>query len=365
VGTAAESSATESSATESSATESPAFDVEFSETWDKGATPRIAAVVSSYRRPDFLEGLLTALIEQSLPHDEYEVVIVDNGSGDTTWETLKDLVRHAPGRIAVTTLDQNRGPGGGRNHGFSFVRAPYVAITDDDCLPTPGWLAAMLATLESGSDVIQGQVHANPADRDVAGPWDHTKWITVPTPFFETCNVAYRTAAVAAVGGFDEKDSLTAQISGRAFGEDALLAWRVQEAGGKAMFAEDSLVYHRNIPANFRNWLDGQRNLVGFPGLGNRSPLVADWFWHRYFLARDTALFDLAAVSVAAAVVTRRPWLAAGALPWLRARWPDAKYRARGKQPLAVGRLAQLAVADGVSLASLVEGSIRHRRLLL
>jgi glycosyltransferase involved in cell wall biosynthesis len=330
-----------------------------------GPTPRIAALISTYRRPDFLEGLMAGLADQSLPHDEYEVVIVDNGSGDDTWDALRVLAHNSPVRLVVTTLEQNRGPGGGRNYGFSLVRAPFVAITDDDCLPTRGWLAAMLASLEQGGEVTQGQVHADPADRDTAGPWNHTKWITVPTPFFETCNVAYRTSAVQAVGGFDESDSLTAQVSGRAFGEDALLAWRVQEAGGRATFTTDSLVYHRNIPSDFRDWLDGQRNLVGFPGLGNRSPLVAKWFWHRYFLARETALFDLAVASLVVAVVTRRRWAALGALPWARHRWPDAKHRARGSRPLGVVRLAQLAVADFVSLVSLVQGSIRHRRLLL
>jgi glycosyltransferase involved in cell wall biosynthesis len=308
---------------------------------------------------------MASLVDQSLPHDEYEVIIVDNGSGDHTWATLQALARTSPVRLAVATLAQNRGAGGGRNHGFTLVRAPYVAITDDDCLPTPGWLAAMLATLEQEIEVTQGQVHADPADRESAGPWDHTKWITMPTPFFETCNVAYRTSAVRAVGGFDQTDSLTAQVSGRAFGEDALLAWRVQEAGGRATFAPDSLVYHRNIPADFGDWLNGQRNLVGFPGLGNRSPLVAQWFWHRYFLARETALFDLAAASLVASLVTRHRWMIAGALPWAYYRWPDAKGRARGNRALGVARLAQLAVADSVSLVSLVQGSIRHRRLLL
>lgn len=339
--------------------------VAFSPSWDDGTTPKIAAVVSTYGRPEFLDGLVTSLVDQSLAHTDYEVVIVDNGSGGATWDTLCRLVSASPARIAVTRLKDNRGPGGGRNHGFTLVRAPLVAITDDDCLPTSGWLAAMQIALESGHDVVQGQVNADPADRDAAGPWDHTKWITDPTPFFETCNVGYRRSSFEAVGGFDETDSLTAQISGRAFGEDALLAWRVQEAGGRATFAPESLVYHRNIPADFRKWLDGQRNLVGFPGLGNRSPLVAKWFWHRYFLAQETALFDLALTGLIAAAVTRRPWLAVAVVPWLRHRWPDARFRARGSRRIGLVRLAQLAVADGVSLASLVEGSVRHRRLLL
>lgn len=339
-------------------------DVLYSAAWKKGPTPQIAVVVSTYRRPEFLQGLVATLLAQSLAKGSYEIVIVDNGSGDATWSRLTELMPGSPARMAIARLSENRGPGGGRNYAMTFVRAPLVAFTDDDCLPSAGWLEAMVTALERG-DVVQGQVQADPADRDASGPWDHTKWITDPTPFFETCNVGYRTGAFTAVGGFDENDPLTAQRSGRAFGEDALLAWRVQEAGGRALFAPDSLVYHRNIPANFWQWLEGQRNLVGFPGLGNRSPLVAKWFWHRYFLCRDSALFDLAACSVAVAMVTRRPWLAAGVLPWIRYRWPEARRRAGGSRRIAVTRLGQLAVSDVVSLVSLVEGSVRHRRLVL
>ncbi|HEY2214437.1 MAG TPA: glycosyltransferase [Acidimicrobiales bacterium] len=340
--------------------------VEFSPSWGEGTTARIAAVVSTYRRPEFLPGLIDALAQQSLPRSDFEIIVVDNGSSDATWKILTELVSTADVRMAVTTLDANRGPGGGRNHGITLVRAPYLAITDDDCLPTATWLQEMLAALETGAAVIQGQVNADPTDRDSSGPWTHTKWITEPTPFFETCNVGYRTEALRGVGGFDEKDELTAQTGGgRAFGEDALLAWRVQEAGGTAAFTERSLVYHRNIPADFKDWLHGQRNLVGFPGLGNRSPLVAEWFWHRYFLARETALFDLALGCLLAAALLRRPWLLIGLLPWARQRWPDALYRAKNDRKLALVRMGQLAVADSVSLASLAEGSVRHRRLLL
>jgi GT2 family glycosyltransferase len=340
--------------------------VTFSPTWDQGPTPTIAAVVSTYRRPTFLHDLVAALEAQSLDYGEYEVIIVDNGSGDDTYERLCQLAAASPGRVAVTSLDDNRGPGGGRNHGFSLVRAPLACITDDDCLPTAGWLAAMRSTFNAGADVIQGQVNADPNGVDGAGPWDHTKWINEPTPFFETCNVGYRMDKFRAVGGFDETDSLTAQKGGgRAFGEDALLAWRVVEHGGHSTFAPESLVYHRVIPSDFSHWLDGQRNLVGFPGLGNRSPLVAQWFWRRYFLSRHTAIFDLAVLGVAAAVVTRRPWLALGLLWWAWDSWDDAMRKSKFDKAVAVQRLAQLALADGVSLVSLVKGSIRHRRLLL
>ncbi len=339
--------------------------VAYSPSWDAGPTPRIAAVVSSFRRPHFLDGLLAALTTQTLDPEHFEVVVVDNGSGDETWERLVALAAASPARVAVTSLPTNRGPGGGRNHALSLVRAPVAAITDDDCLPTPGWLEAMLEAASSGADVVQGQVEADPAAPEGAGPWDHVKWITSPTPFFETCNVAYRLSFFHEVGGFDERDALTAQVSGRAFGEDALVAWRMQEVGARGAFWPEALVYHRVIPAGFGDWLRDQRNLVGFPGLGERSPLVANWFWHRIFLSEETARFDLAVIGLAGAVAARRPWLALAAVPWAAARLPRARLLAGADRRQTPLRLAQLTLGDAVSLLSLLEGSVRHRRLLL
>ena len=140
---------------------------------------------------------------------------------------------------------------------------------------------------------------------------------------------------------------------------------RVISSGGEPRFATDALVYHRNVPEGFSQWIARRRNLVGFPGLGNRSPLVADWFWHRHFLARETALFDLAVAAVVASLVARRPLLVLGVLPWARHRWPEARKRAGKDTSMRMIRLAQLWISDSVSLASLVEGSVKHRRLVV
>jgi glycosyltransferase involved in cell wall biosynthesis len=332
--------------------------------WNTPIQPRIATVISTYRRPQFLPELLDSLARQTLPADQFEVIVVDNGSGDATAEVLADLVATTSLRLAVVLLPQNRGPGGGRNAGLALVTAPAVAITDDDCLPSPGWLSAMLDAIEDGAGLVQGEVHADPACA-TTGPWDHVKWITEPTPFFETCNVAYRMDLVRQVGGFDEHDALTAQVSGRAFGEDALLASRLIGAGARPVFCRQSLVHHRVIPADFAHFLRDQRNLVGFPGLGARSPQVANWFWHRYFLSRHTAAFDLAVVGAVAAAVTRKRWPLLAIVPWLCRRLPEARHLAGPDRWRTPQRLGQLVVGDAVSLASLVEGSVKHRRVVL
>lgn len=331
-----------------------------------GPQPAIALVVASYGRATFLPGLLTAIEAQDLPNERFEAVIVDNGSTDETWTVLRALVESAEIRILALRLDANRGPGAGRNAGASRVRAPLMAITDDDCLPTPTWLPRLCDAFAAAPevDVVQGAVHADPASVASMGPWDHTKWIRHPTPFFETCNVAYRVAAFERVGGFDELDPLLHPASGRAFGEDACLAWEVQRRGGAAAFAPDALVHHRCIPADYASWLADQRELAGFPGLARRSPLVARWLHRGVFLDRRSEQFDLAVVGIGLAAVSRRSLPLLAVLPWLRRRWRNAGSQARGAESVPAV-LAQLAWSDTVALAALARGSIRHRRLVL
>ena len=262
----------------------------------------------------------------------------------------------------MARVELNRGPAGGRNLAAEVSRADFVAFTDDDCLPQQGWLAAFERSFAEGCDLVQGRTVPDPIGAATAGPWDRTIRIERQTSLFETCNIAYRRSRFEAAGGFDEHDPLTDRRLGRAFGEDVLLGSRVVQEGGRAVFEPGALVYHRYLNGTYRDWLAARRQLVDFPALGRRSEVVAAIFWHRLFLNRKTAAFDLAIASGVASVLARRAWLAAGVAPWVSLRWPAARRR-KGGHPLV--RLAQIGLGDLVELLSLLEGSARHRRLLL
>jgi hypothetical protein len=91
-------------------------------------------------------------------------------------------------------------------------------------------------------------------------------------------------------------------------------------------------------------------------------PEVAALLTGRVFLSPRTMDYDAALLALLATVTTRRPALLLGTLPWLRRALPVARFRTGRPLPM---RLAQEAVADTVGLASLLEGSVRHRRVVL
>ncbi|MEY2419094.1 MAG: hypothetical protein QOG90_1774 [Actinomycetota bacterium] len=297
---------------------------------------RAAVVVSTYNRAEYLRDLVKCLDAQTCK--DVEVVIVDNGSTDETPSL----------GIATLRLDANRGPGGGRNAGVASTDAEIVVFTDDDCLPTPTWLERLLPAFDDPNVVVvQGRVDPDPVTKSQMGPFDHTISVHGETPFFETANVAYRRDAFDAVGGFHER-------GGRAFGEDALLGAAVLARGGKRAYVDVAVVIHRCIGRTFAQHLADQRQLRWFAEL----PLVKSGF-----LNRTTALFDL---GVLGALLALR-WRVAVvfALPWLARRLRMTRWYTGDDLARVPRIMAKYAVSDAVAVASLVEGSVRARRVLL
>lgn len=327
----------------------------------------MAVVCATYRRAELLAGLVAALEAQDLGPERFEVVLVDDGSDDATWDVLTALASSSPLRLQPVRLDANAGPATARDTGVGATGAPLLAFTDDDCLPAPSWLSSIVAAFEAdpGIDVVQGRTEPVPSEREGMRPWDHTLWLTEPTPWFETCNVAYRRTAYERVGGFDRHDPVLNPGGGRHFGEDVDLGARVLATGGRRAFVDGALVHHRVLPGDWRSWLRGKRRLVDFPDLARRSAVVRDSTVGGVFLNDQTALVDLGLAGLAVAVAGRRWWPLLAAVPWARRRWRDAMKTSGGDRSAAIGIAAGLAVGDAVAAGSLLQGSVRHRTLLL
>jgi glycosyltransferase involved in cell wall biosynthesis len=322
------------------------------------ARPELSVVVSTYRRPHYLPGLLAALEAQEAAA-RLEVVIVDNGSGDTTWELLTAHTQQTQLAVCAARIEHNDGPAPGRNAAVQLARAPFLAFTDDDCMPQPEWARRMLEGLAGGAYAIQGRTE--PEAGVPRGPWDHTMTVRRPTELFETCNIAYRRADVLAAGGFRQLPNYI--FNGKPFGgEDTMLGFDILRAtGSDLVFDRDAVVEHRVEPRSYRGWLKVRNGTSIFPALVRSVPEVRDSLFLRVFLTARSAAFDLAVASIVAAGVARSWWLLAGVLPYA---WRLAPRRARGLRVWAT-RLVPLVVGDAATALSLWRGSVRYRRLVL
>jgi hypothetical protein len=340
------------------------------------SAPAVSVVVATRNRAAMLAGLLDRLARQEPPPGGFEVVVVDDASEDETWSTLRGWLEATALPAAAVRRHAPGGQAEARTDALAVVRGTVVACTDDDCLPAPTWAVNLTAPLRrrSGPVAAQGRTVPWTGDTD-AGPWDRTVWVLRPTWLFETCNVAYRTAALRRAGGFVGHGPAPTGPHGRIVGEDALAGWRVLErevdeqgAGGYFAFVPGALVHHRHHPATWRGFVAEQRGRGMFPALVGASPFGRLALWHRWFLASRTAAFDLAVAGVVVGLLSagrrsRRWALVAGAVvPWTRLAWREAGSRSGAPTLL---RLGQVAVADAVGGWACWRGSWRWREPVL
>ena len=96
-------------------------------------TPSVSVVVPSYNEEAGIERCLASLADQTLPRDEYEIIVVDGGSTDRT----RELAAPYADRVFVQTSPK---VGGARNDGVLAARAPLIATTDADCALPRDWV---------------------------------------------------------------------------------------------------------------------------------------------------------------------------------------------------------------------------------
>src|SRR4051812_38260125 len=95
-------------------------------------------VICSYNRLDHLLASVESALRQSIPSDNYEVVVVDNASTDGTAEAIQNLTEKHPN---LRYLYETRlGLATARNTGWQAAQGTYVAFLDDDAKAESNWL---------------------------------------------------------------------------------------------------------------------------------------------------------------------------------------------------------------------------------
>lgn len=88
--------------------------------------------------------------------DDYEIILVDDGSRDATWLTIRDLSNGDP-HIAGIKLSRNFGHEIALSAGLEVARGQRVLIIDADLQDPPELLPQMMARMDAGADVVYGQ----------------------------------------------------------------------------------------------------------------------------------------------------------------------------------------------------------------
>jgi glycosyltransferase involved in cell wall biosynthesis len=123
----------------------------------------LSVVVPCYNEEESLPRLVEVLEQQLAPiTDDYEVILVDDGSRDRTLPVLREVARTRP-RFRYLSLSRNFGKESAMLAGLSQARGDRVAIMDADLQHPPSLLAEMLPMLDSGeySQVVARRTRTN------------------------------------------------------------------------------------------------------------------------------------------------------------------------------------------------------------
>jgi len=235
-------------------------------------TPSISIVLPTYNRKEQLKRVLAALVKQNIAMDDFEVVVVSDGSIDGTNEYLASL--EMPFKLVIVFQD-NQGVAVARNSGVSHARSELILFIDDDVVADPNLISEHLRTharmdgdsqriakldLPDTQDqfVVLGPMLTPPDVR--LAPWvrweqkmlekqyqsmTEGRWAPTARQFY-TGNTSLARSQILDAGGFDPAFRRA---------EDVELAFRLKDRGARFIFNPQAIGYHY-AERSFNSWLN-------------------------------------------------------------------------------------------------------------
>lgn len=215
----------------------------------------ISVVLPTFNRLDRLKRVLAALEKQEFPKDQFEVIVISDGSTDGTdayLQTVKTEIRLIP------IFQPNQGPGAARNTGMAIAKGDLIVFIDDDVIPIPQLLEehARSHQFENCDVAVIGPMLTPP---DWPLPywlrWGQEKlgeqyksmieneWKPVARQFY-TGNASFPRRLYQRYGGFDEAFHRA---------EDVELAYRYERHGVVFRFNPKAIGYHYE-ERSFASW---------------------------------------------------------------------------------------------------------------
>ena len=118
----------------------------------------VTVVLCAHNESENLSNYLQALLTQDYP--AYEVIVVDDGSEDSTREIVERYMTHDP-RVHMTFVPYGARVGSTKKLALTLAakaaKYDYLLLTDADCVPESNqWIRSMMSGFASGKDIVLG-----------------------------------------------------------------------------------------------------------------------------------------------------------------------------------------------------------------
>ncbi|MFC1698592.1 glycosyltransferase [Candidatus Omnitrophota bacterium] len=209
---------------------------------------KASIIIPTYNRQEELKELLISLEGQTYPREEFEIIIIDDGSTDGTKDAVARYIADHKDCAILYHRQENAGPAAARNKGIQMSRGKLLLFTDTDCVAPPEWIEKITEPLWNNHDVgITG------------GP----DTVSKDAPFLIRC-INYLMTSFFTTGGIRGGKLRLTEFSPRSFNmavkkevfdktgkflyqkyaEDTLLSEKTKKAGYRSLYCHEAFVYH-------------------------------------------------------------------------------------------------------------------------
>lgn len=217
----------------------------------------LTIVICTYNRAHILSEALTSLLQQTVPTEDYSILIIDNNSTDHTQELVESFKNKFTDIRIV--LENNQGLSHARNRAFKECQTEWLAFLDDDAKAHPDWVETILHTIEKGDfDGFGGPFYAwhhyGPAPR-----WLPEDFGTYESPqgyglleentYIPGGNSVLRCDAARSVGTFSTELGMNGDHCG--YGEETQFFERMRTAGYRMGYVPKLKIDHCVLPYKY------------------------------------------------------------------------------------------------------------------
>ncbi|XCN73756.1 MAG: glycosyltransferase [Candidatus Electrothrix aestuarii] len=217
--------------------------------------PKITGVICTHNREQYLQRCIESLYEQTLDQAQYEVLVVDNGSTDTTAEICRKF-EHLPNFRYV--FEPVLGLSQARNTGWKNSQGAYVGYLDDDAVAEKTWFEKALWSFENidpspewvgGPIDLEWEVEAPcwiTGEYKVTLGWlnwgEEARFLTEPSERLGGGNSFYQRATLESMQGFDTRLGRKKKLL--LSGEETQFQHRLKATGGRLYYHPGILIHH-------------------------------------------------------------------------------------------------------------------------
>jgi glycosyltransferase involved in cell wall biosynthesis len=220
---------------------------------------KISVIIPAYNRGHLIIQTLKSLIDQNFPKEDFEIIVSDNNSKDSTPAVVQSFIKDHPDYNISYYLEKRQGVHYARNSAAKISKGEFLYFTDDDMIAEPDllkelvWLFQLDSKIASVTGIVLPKWLTPPPDWIVK--YCNNGWLSLNNPGYDllishddcnvySCHQMIKRDVFFLSGGFNPENTEGVWIGD---GETGINI-KIKELGYKFGFNRKSVIHHI-IPA--------------------------------------------------------------------------------------------------------------------